>query len=126
MVMRAWCTTGRPDPETLIRNLFAGLRRWVAMPEWRDSDFTRATMELAWASGHPARNVAAEHKRAIKGLLTTAFSEGGAADPARSARQSILLIEGAMALRLIHGDDAYLDAAEAAAISLADDFTSPQ
>lgn len=123
--MRAWSRIGRLDPETLIRDLFAGLRRWVAMPEWRGSGFTRAAMELAWAPGHPARHVAAAHKRAIEGFLTTAFSEGGAADPARSARQSMLLIEGAMALRLIHGDDDYLDAAEAAALSLGDDLTSP-
>jgi len=116
--MRAWSRIGRLDPETLIRDLFTGLRRWAMMPEWRGSGFTRAAMELAWAPGHPARHVAAEHKRAIEGLLTTAFSEGGATDPARSARQSVLLIEGAMALRLIHGDGAYFDAAEAAALAL--------
>jgi AcrR family transcriptional regulator len=115
--MRAWCTTGRPDPETLIRDLFTGLRRWAVMPEWRGSGFTRAAMELAWAPGHPARHAASAHKREIERLLTNAFSEGGATDPARSARQSLLLIEGAMALRLIHGDDAYLDAAEAAALA---------
>ncbi|MHA1528225.1 MAG: TetR/AcrR family transcriptional regulator [Alphaproteobacteria bacterium] len=116
--VRRWSGTDRPDPETLVRDLFAGLRRWAAMPEWRGSGFTRAAMELAWAPGHPARHVAAAHKRTIEGLLTAAFAEGGAADPAYSARQSALLIEGAMALRLIHGDDAYLDAAEAAALAL--------
>ena len=69
--------------------------------------------------GNPgARHVAAAHKRTIEGLLAAAFAEGGTADPARSTRQSILLIEGAMTLRLIHGDDAYLDAAEAAALAL--------
>jgi AcrR family transcriptional regulator len=116
--MRRWSGTDRPDPETLVRNLFAELRRWAAMPEWRGSGFTRAAMELAWAPGHPARHAAAAHKRVIEVLLTTAFSEGGVADPARSARQSVLLIEGAMALRLIHGDGAYFDAAEAAALAL--------
>ena len=30
----------------------------------------------------------------------------------------MILVEGAMALRMIHGDNAYLDAAEAAALSL--------
>ena len=54
----------------------------------------------------------------IEGFLTTALSEGGVADPARSARQSVLLIEGAMALRLIHDDGVYFDAAEAAALAL--------
>ncbi len=116
--MRRWSGTDRPDPETLVRNLFAELRRWAAMPEWRGSGFTRAAMELAWAPGHPARHAAAAHKRVIEVLLTTAFSDGGVADPARSARQSVLLIEGAMALRLIHGDGAYFDAAEAAALAL--------
>ncbi len=40
--MRAWSGTNRPDPETLVRGLFAGLRTWAAMPEWRGSGFTRA------------------------------------------------------------------------------------
>lgn len=62
--------------------------------------------------------MAAAHKRTVEGLLAAVFAEGGAADPARSARQTTLLIEGAMTLRLIHGDDTYLDAAEAAALAL--------
>jgi AcrR family transcriptional regulator len=116
--MRRWGGNGRADAEFLVRGLFAGLRRWSAMPEWCGSGFTRAVMELAWAPGHPARRVAAAHKWAVEGLLTTALSDGGATDPARSARHLVLLIEGAMALRLIHRDDAYLDAAEAAALAL--------
>jgi hypothetical protein len=47
-----------------------------------------------------------------------AFARSGASDPEASARSLAVLIEGAMALRLIHGTDGPIDAAEAAALAL--------
>lgn len=115
----SWSDAGQQSPESLIRHLFAELRTWAAMPEWYGSGFTRAAMELAWAPGHPARSVAAVHKRTLEHLLTTSFAKARASDARKSARQMVLLIEGAMTLRLIHGDDKYFDEAETAALVLA-------
>ncbi len=115
--IRRWCGEGPAMPEVLIGRIFAGLRRWVRMPGWRGSGFTRAAMELAWAPGHPARRAAAAQKRTVERILAEAL--GGTAGSARLARELALLIEGANALRLVHGDEAWLDAAETAALALA-------
>lgn len=114
--VRRWCGDGSATPEALIGNIFAGLRRWGRMPGWRGSGFTRAAMELAWAPGHPARRAAAAQKLAVERILAEALGGAGAA---RLARELAVLIEGANALRLIHGDEAWLDAAETAAVALA-------
>jgi len=113
-----WCGDAA-SPEALVRGIFAGLRRWAATPGWRGSGFTRAAMELAWAPGHPARKAAAAQKRAVAEALAGRLAAAGAADPPRLARELSILMEGANALRLISGDDAWLDAAEAAALALA-------
>jgi AcrR family transcriptional regulator len=117
--IRRWCGEGSMTPEDLIGGIFAGFRRWAQMPGWRGLGFTRAAMELAWAPGHPARRAAAVQKQAVERMLAEALARAGAADPERLARELVLLIEGANALRLIHGDEAWLDAAEAAALALA-------
>lgn len=117
--IRRWAGPVGAGTEALLRRIFAGLRAWAAAPDWCGSGFTRAAMELAWAPGHPARGAAGCHKRALERLIADALQQTGAARPAALARAVVLLIEGAMVLRLIHGDDAYLDAAEAAALSLA-------
>lgn len=116
--IRSWGNARQPDPEALIHELFAALRKWAGTPGWRGSGFTRATMELAWAPGHPARQVASAHKLALEGLLETALARSGITDSGRAAGRLMILVEGAMALRMIHGDNAYLDTAEAAALSL--------
>ena len=51
-------------------------------------------------------------------ILAEIMTAAGAAAPARNARELALLIEGANALRLVHGDEAWFDTAEAAALAL--------
>ena len=113
-----WIGPGEANPPAVIRRVFAELRHWAGQPGWRGSGFTRAAMELAWAPGHPARGAAAAHKRVVERLIGAALANAGSRDSAGLARAVVLLTEGAMALRLVHGDDAYLDAAEAAALRL--------
>lgn len=121
--IRRWCGDRSASPEELVHRIFEGLRRWARMPDWRGSGFTRAAMELAWAPGHPARQAAAAQKRAIEQMLAEVLAAAGAAAPARNARELALLIEGANALRLVHGNEAWFDTAEAAALAL---VRSPQ
>lgn len=115
-----WCEDGIATPEDLVRCIFAGLRQWAGSAEWRGSGFTRAAMELAWAPGHPARSAAAAQKRAVEETLAAALERSGAEDAARVARELAVLIEGANALRLIHGESVWFDVAETAALALID------
>jgi AcrR family transcriptional regulator len=113
-----WLGEGTSSHEDLIRNLFSGLRRWAAAPDWRGSGFTRIAMELAWAPGHPARRAAATHKKAVEDEFAEALSAAGAPEPQASAAGLMLLVEGANALRLIHGDERWYDLAETAALAI--------
>ena len=116
--MATWTDPASSDPERLIQKLFDNLRRWTSRRDWQGSGFTRAAMELAWARGHPARRVASAHKSEVESLLAEALETAGVVRPDAMARETMLLIEGAIALRLIHGDPGYIDAAEVAALRL--------
>jgi hypothetical protein len=72
-------------------------------------------MELADLPGHPARATARAHKAAVEEWLSDRLADGGLAAPRDTARHLVLLIEGALALVLIHGDVAYMHAAADAA-----------
>jgi AcrR family transcriptional regulator len=98
---------------------FEQLERWAAKPRWLGSGFTRLAMELAELQGHPARLAARMHKSDIELWLASELRSRGASNSAELAQQVMLLIEGAMALTLIHGDRAYVSSAAAAAIRLA-------
>lgn len=113
--IRRWCREGPTSPEALIDMVFTGLRDWSRTPEWRGSGFTRAAMELAWASGHPARKGAALQKTSVERALSDALSQAGIAKSEGPARMLVVLLEGAMALRLIHGEESYIDIADEAA-----------
>jgi AcrR family transcriptional regulator len=117
--IKRWCRAAPPTPEALVEEIFARLRDWSQSQEWRGSGFTRAAMELAWAPGHPARRAAATQKSAYEDALFEALDRAEAAEPRRLARLLVLLIEGAMALRLIHGEATWFDEAEDAALALA-------
>jgi Tetracyclin repressor-like, C-terminal domain len=101
--------TGSADE--ILSNLFSDLAKWSATPGWTGAGFTRLVMELADLPGHPARAVARRHKAAVEewwgGLLRTA----GVASPSERAREVMLLMEGAMAMILIHGDREYANTA---------------
>lgn len=113
-----WCGSDPLPAPDLIRKVFTGLRAWAARPGWRGSGFTRAAMELAWAQGHPARHAAAAHKTTVERELATAFERSGRRDSEKLAAEVMVLIEGATALRLIHGDDNWFDVAETAGLAL--------
>lgn len=110
-----WCGDAPPTPEALVETIFTRFRDWSRTPGWRGSGFTRAAMELAWAPGHAARRAAATQKTAVENALSDALDRVGVAEPKCVARALVLLIEGAMALRLIHGEETWIDEAEDAA-----------
>lgn len=95
------------DPAAMVESFFDQLVEWAAMPRWAGSGFTRLAVELADLPGHPARAIAARAKGVTESWLTGLLAEGGVGPAAETARAIMLLMEGAMALMLIHGDRAY-------------------
>lgn len=95
------------DPAAMVDSFFDQLVDWAATPRWSGSGFTRLAVELADLPGHPARRIAARAKGVTERWLTGLLAEGGVGPAADVARAIMLLMEGAMALMLIHGDRAY-------------------
>jgi AcrR family transcriptional regulator len=98
--------------------LFSELAKWSAKPGWAGAGFTRLVMELADLPGHPARAIAHRHKAAMEAWWASLLEMAGVSSPSERAREVALLIEGATALILIHGDRSYAEAAGQAAKSL--------
>jgi AcrR family transcriptional regulator len=102
----------------LIDTFFADLAEWAAKPRWSGGGFTRAVIELADMSGHPARAIARKHKAAVESWLAESLVAAGIASARDRAREIMLLMEGAMALMLIHGSRDFASAAAKAAKTL--------
>ncbi|MFZ5692253.1 MAG: TetR/AcrR family transcriptional regulator [Pseudomonadota bacterium] len=108
------------DRNGLIDSFFGQLAGWAsATPRWSGSGFTRLVIELADLPGHPARALARRVKAKTEHFLVDKLTEAGVADCPARACELMLLLEGAMALTLIHGQRRYIDAAAQAAKRLA-------
>jgi AcrR family transcriptional regulator len=105
----------RGGADEMVTLFFAELARWSAKPGWTGAGFTRLAMELADLPGHPARAIAKQHKAALEGWWTDLLDKADVPLPAERAREVVLLMEGATALVLIHGDRGYAEAAARAA-----------
>ncbi|MGA2795854.1 MAG: helix-turn-helix domain-containing protein [Roseiarcus sp.] len=101
--------------DEIIEVLFSEIAKWSAKPGWTGAGFTRLVMELADLRGHPARAIAHRHKAAMEAWLASLLEKAGVSSPLERAREVVLLIEGATALILIHGDRSYAEAAGRAA-----------
>jgi AcrR family transcriptional regulator len=101
--------------DQILDVLFSELAKWSAKPGWTGAGFTRLVMELADLPGHPARAIAHRHKAAMEGWWASLLKKAGVNSPLERAREVVLLMEGATALILIHGDRSYAEAAGQAA-----------
>lgn len=116
-LVRRWAGEAAATPEDLVATIFEGLGRWAARPRWLGSGYTRLAMELADLPGHPARRMAAGHKRAVEDWLGAEFARLAVPEPALRARDVMLLMEGCTSLILIHGDPGYaVQAGQAACV----------
>ena len=103
----------------LIDSFFGQLAGWASnTPRWSGSGITRLAIELGDLPGHPARALARRSKTTTESWLATRLARARVARPVQRAREMMLLMEGAMALMLIHGDRSYIDAAARAANQL--------
>jgi AcrR family transcriptional regulator len=106
------------NPAHILDMLFSELAKWSAKPGWAGPGFNRMAMELADLPGHPARAVARRHKSEVERWYAEMLGKAEVALPQECARQVALLIEGAAALILIHGDRSYAETASRAAKQL--------
>ena len=103
------------ETPAMIDSFFNQMIEWAAKPRWAGSGFTRLVIELADLPGHPARAVARRAKSATETWLAETLQKSHIPRSRDRARELMLLMEGAMALMLIHGDNAYGAAAARAA-----------
>jgi AcrR family transcriptional regulator len=103
------------EQDAMIDSLFSQLAEWAGKPRFSGAGFTRIVMELADLPGHPARAIARSAKATTEDWLTQRLTRTSVAAPKTRAREVMLLIEGATALMLIHGDRTYAGAAAKAA-----------
>jgi AcrR family transcriptional regulator len=107
----------------LVDRLFDSTARWAekglaGRERWTGGGFTRMALELADLPGHPARVATRRHKAAVEAELARRLGLCGIGNAHNVAKQVQMLLEGAMALILIHGDAAYAKLAGAAARKL--------
>jgi AcrR family transcriptional regulator len=116
--IRRWGERLPAEIDAAIDALFAELARWAKAPDFEGAGYTRIVMELADLPGHPARQIARRHKAQVEAWLAGELSRRGVAASEERAREIQMLLEGAMALMLVHGEPRYAVAAAKAAKSL--------
>lgn len=113
-----WALNLEGGLDAFLDSLFGNLADWAAKPRWEGAGFTRIVMELADRPGHPARAIARRHKAAVESWIAGELRRRGVPAPGDRARQIVLLLEGALALMLVHGSRDYAKAAADAAKAL--------
>ena len=117
--LQRWADKQADSPGSFAAQLFDDLDTWVLSAEpWLGSGFTRAAMELACLPGHPARAAASNHKRAVENRISERLSALGDAEHVGHAKVLMILLEGAMALCLIHQSAEPIAAARKSAIAI--------
>ena len=101
-----------------VRRIFEQLGKNAKDPSWRGCSFLRAAAEFANLPGHPARVVAARHKKRFEGWLNGILTADGFTEVADLARQIMILFDGAVAQILVHRDPSYALSARDAASTL--------
>lgn len=116
--IQEWGGEETQDARRFIASLFDQLAKWTARRPFLGSGFTRLTMELADMPGHPARKAAHRHKHEVEAWILRRLRETGMPKPVDLARKIVILLEGGIALALIHGDPAYARTAGTIALEM--------
>ncbi len=101
-----------------VEGLFRAFARQAGNPKWQGCPFARAVSELRETPNEAVSDIAAKHKRAFEEWLAGHLASHGVNEPARLARQLMVLLDGCITQILIHRDPAYAEAAADAAVEL--------
>lgn len=114
-VFARWFDEAEGTVSDKVAAIFQQLAKSSTHPKWKGCGFLRTIAELASMPGHPAVKIGAAHKKKFEAWLAQELKKGRIDDPARTARQIALLMEGTFATLLMHRDPAYAHAAATAA-----------
>ena len=106
-------------PRARLHALFDVLAAYFDDPEFRGCIFITAAAEFV-NPDDPAHRVAAAHVRALQQFVRELGEACGAEDPQHLAEQLVMLIEGAIVLRHVTGNDRAADVGRRAAQLLLD------
>lgn len=98
-----------------ITHMFRELARAASDSKWRGCGFLRVAVELADLPGHPARQVAAAHKKRFEAWLAEELRAEEVSNPEARARSLMVVVDGAIAQMIVHKDTSYAEAAAALA-----------
>jgi len=107
------------SPKGQILAVFEALEDWFASDDFRGCGFINAAAEFPDPT-HPVREVAREHKKAVRAYLRELTTAAGEHDPTRIAEQLFLLMEGAIVTAYLEGGTLPARTASTAAEALVD------
>jgi AcrR family transcriptional regulator len=116
--LRAMMQGGGETLADRVSFLLSELARAAAAPRWRGCGFLSAAFEVGEMPGHPARRIAAAHKRAMEDWLTEEIRRESLACAEFRARCLMLLLDGTIAQLVVHKDAEYAATAAAMARSI--------
>ncbi|VVO35334.1 TetR/AcrR family transcriptional regulator [Pseudomonas fluorescens] len=108
-----------PTTEARLLNLFTVLKDWFASEGFRGCAFINTSGETGDPQ-NPVRLVAREHKQKLLDYLGELCKEHGVQDPQEQAKQLLILIDGAITVALVMGDQSAADNAQCMARKLLD------
>jgi AcrR family transcriptional regulator len=88
------------DPRALLDALLSGIAERIGRPTYRGCAFLNLAAEFP-DDAHPGRIVARGNKEELRARLAVILGKLGARDPARTASQLVLIINGALITGLI-------------------------
>ncbi len=110
--------SGHTSPRARLLAIFDGLGELIARPTFRGCAFQRASAE--GPTGAAAQGVCDESRSWLRALLLELAQGAGAKDPARLARQLVVLYDGVVAAARMDRDPSTGEAAHDMAVTLID------
>lgn len=115
--------TGHASPRGKLGRIFPVMKTWFADERFYGCPFINAVGEHD-KNDDRMRTIAMRHKKIVIAHIEKLADEAGATDAAGLAHQLGLLIDGAVIAAMVTRDSAVADAAEVAAQTLVDTYTS--
>jgi len=110
-------TTQAATPRARLLSVFDALQEWFASDGFHGCAFINAAGEIGDAE-HPIRKVSRLHKERLLSHVLSLMQAAGLPKPEETARQWLVLIDGAIAVALVTGDLSITHSAQRAAEAL--------